>query len=171
MSEGKIKISDFVKYITQHMSAEEALTKLLATQINHYEKLKLEKQPEDNPETVSPYLIMTLAAFDLGWLLSVEDEKKSSVIRGLSMGSEEYLKELFHTPNVTPEDLGGLLFGIHNHHPENEKVIYYEEDIINLLKLFKFPEPVWGKVIKLEDYGKEISNAGGQEGENTSGDS
>lgn len=91
--ERKIKLKDFVEHILKHMTAEEALTKLIATQVSHYEKLRLEKQPEDNPETVSPYFIIMAAALDLGWQIAFEENHDK--IRGLSLGTDEYMKTLF----------------------------------------------------------------------------
>lgn len=71
---------------------------------------------------------------------------------------------------ISAEDLGGLLFGIHDHAGnfavlggemgdhviDPNAVIYREEDIISLLRALGFPEPVWGKIIKIEDYVMEV---------------
>lgn len=93
--EKKIKITELVAFILKHMTAEEALTKLMASQVQHYEKLKLEKQPADNPEAVSPYFIIIAAAMDLGWQFMIETGENRPIIRGLSVGSEDYLDDLF----------------------------------------------------------------------------
>ncbi len=93
MEPKNIKVTDFVQFILKHMTAEQALTKLLASQLTHYEKLKIDKQPADNPENVSPYFIMVAAAMDMGWQIAIEEDHE--IIRGLSMGSEDYLKDLF----------------------------------------------------------------------------
>jgi hypothetical protein len=93
--EQKIKITAFVDFILTKMDAREALIKLMATNIHHYEKLKLEKQPEDNPEMVSPYFILINAAMDLGWDFAIE--KNHEIIRGLSVGTKEYFEDLFKT--------------------------------------------------------------------------
>lgn len=69
-------------------------------------------------------------------------------------------------PNVSPEELGGLLFGIHDHAanlcvPEGEcedhvknpdEIIYHESDVIELLKTLGFPEPVWGESLTFEQF-------------------
>lgn len=58
--------------------------------------------------------------------------------------------------NITPEDLGGLLFGIHSHAEHEQynpgQIVYREDDIIKLLVKLGFPEPVWGKSIDLDEF-------------------
>lgn len=53
---------------------------------------------------------------------------------------------------ILAEDLGGLLFGIHHHHPCNDKIIYYEDDLIKLLVKLGFPKPKWGKALNINEY-------------------
>jgi hypothetical protein len=55
----------------------------------------------------------------------------------------------------TPAELGGLLFTIHHHHPRNEKIFFYEDDLLPILTACGLPEPKWGKTLKLEDYLKD----------------
>lgn len=52
------------------------------------------------------------------------------------------------------EKIGGMLFSIHHHHPETEKIIYYEEDIVKLLKALGHPEPKFGNVLSIKDFKK-----------------
>ena len=59
--------------------------------------------------------------------------------------------------HITPENLGGLLFNVHHHHPDNEKIIYYEDDILDILRVIGLPDPVWGKNLTLKKY-KGIKN-------------
>lgn len=86
---------------------------------------------------------------------------------------EEYHRQLLPSPG----DLGGLLFSIHkhvggyavfegemeDHVTDPDKIVYEEEDIIELLKKFGFPEPVWGKVVNMSDYGKEDKPSAGHQ--------
>lgn len=61
---------------------------------------------------------------------------------------------------ITAEELGGLLFNIHEHivHEDGtDDVIYYEKDIIKLLVKLGLPKPVWGKSIELKNF-KKIDN-------------
>jgi hypothetical protein len=93
--EKKIKAQDLVDFLKTKMTAEEALLRLLATTIEHYQKLKLEKQPEDNPEAISPYMIIIAATLDLGWDFAIEGGDNSKILRGLSIGTEDYFKSIF----------------------------------------------------------------------------
>ncbi len=56
---------------------------------------------------------------------------------------------------VTAEEIGGLLFGIHEHieHKDGtDDIIYYEKDIIKLLVKLGFPKPKWGKSIEISKF-------------------
>lgn len=52
----------------------------------------------------------------------------------------------------TPKELGGMLFSIHQHHPQTEEIIYFEKDIIHLLKILGHPKVEWGENINIEDF-------------------
>lgn len=57
--------------------------------------------------------------------------------------------------NITARQIGGLLFGIHEHttHPDkSEHVVYYEEDVIRLLVKLGFPKPIWGEHIDIKKF-------------------
>lgn len=51
---------------------------------------------------------------------------------------------------LTAEQLGGLLFSIHDHLNEGQ-IIYHEEDIIKLFTKLGYPEPVWGISLNIDD--------------------
>ena len=55
--------------------------------------------------------------------------------------------------NVKPDELGGLLFHIHTH-DEGGKIIYYEEDLLPILKAMGLPDPKWGKNLTIKEYKK-----------------
>ena len=56
-----------------------------------YNKLKFDKGKEVHPE-----LIITMAAFDLGWDLAIKQaENKNDIITGMAVGTKEYLGEIF----------------------------------------------------------------------------
>jgi hypothetical protein len=83
-----MKVSELKEHILKHMTADEALEKLLQSSVMRYEKLKFDKGEE-----VHPLLIITFAALDLGWQLAIERDNEE--VRGLAVGSEEYLNNLF----------------------------------------------------------------------------
>ncbi len=86
-----MKLQELYDYILSHMPAEEALMKLLKGPLMSYEKLKFEKGKEVNPE-----LIIIMAAFDLGWQLAIEkSEDRNDVVKGISVGTKEYLEGVF----------------------------------------------------------------------------
>ena len=78
-------------YILKHMTAEEALMKLLESSLVNYEKLKFES-PE---KAVHPIMIVTFAAFDMDWGLVIEGADKQKNMRGMSIGNKEYMDDLF----------------------------------------------------------------------------
>lgn len=53
---------------------------------------------------------------------------------------------------ATAEEIGGLLFGIHEHNEKTGEIIYYEKDIIKLLVILGRPKPVWGESIDLNKF-------------------
>lgn len=75
-------------YILKHMTAEEALEKLLISTLVTYNKLKF---PEGS-EPVHPEILIAMAALDLGWGIAVETKETSETVRGLILGTDEYMK-------------------------------------------------------------------------------
>lgn len=56
---------------------------------------------------------------------------------------------------ITAKQIGGLLFGIHEHieHKNGKSnIIYYEKDIIKLLVKLGFPKPIWGESIDIDEF-------------------
>jgi hypothetical protein len=80
---------EFYDYITKHMTAEEALMKLLEGSLRSYENLKF----SSSDEAVHPIMIISMAASDLGWNLAVEEDHEE--IRGLVVGTQEYMDNIF----------------------------------------------------------------------------
>lgn len=81
---------EFKEYILTQMTADEALTKFLEGQMGSYEKLKFEKGEE-----VHPIFIISMAAMDLGWCISIpKTESDDDVIQGMVVGTTEYMDEM-----------------------------------------------------------------------------
>jgi hypothetical protein len=54
---------------------------------------------------------------------------------------------------ISAEDLGGMLSGIHAHtDDEHGYIIYYEADVIRLLKKLGHPAPKWGISLEIGAY-------------------
>lgn len=85
--------------------------------------------------------------YDKFWL----DRFNKHIKKNIAPPSKKQSKNKRTYP-ITPEKMGGLLFGIHEHHPESEKIIYYEEDIIKLLTKLGFLKPKWGDSIDLRRF-------------------
>lgn len=83
-----MKVKEVYDHITKHITAEEALMKLLEGSVIQYDKLKFDSQEK----AVHPLLIISMAAMDMGWQMAIENDK--SDVRGISVGTEEYMKEL-----------------------------------------------------------------------------
>lgn len=86
-----MKLDDLYNHITKHMTPEEALKKLLESSLVNYENLKFEKGKE-----VHPIMIITFAAWDLGWeMTAFERREDHEQVDGLSVGTKEYMDWVF----------------------------------------------------------------------------
>jgi hypothetical protein len=82
-------------YLLTKMTAEEALLKLLQNHVEHYEKLKVQMDNEqEGDNTGSPIMIIAAAAMDLGWQLAIENGEPDAPVRGLCVGTGEYLDKI-----------------------------------------------------------------------------
>lgn len=79
---------ELYNYITSQMTAEEALKKLLESSLINYEKLKFNKGEE-----IHPLILIANASMDMGWQIAVE--KDQDEVRGVSVGTAEYMEQLF----------------------------------------------------------------------------
>ena len=82
-------------HITKQISPEEALKRILQGTIPQYQKLRAVAGEDGYPEA-----IIACAAFELGWEIAVEGDKED--LRGLSVGTAEYLDALLDRPG-SPE--------------------------------------------------------------------
>lgn len=83
-----ISVDDFYNFIISKMTPEEALKRFIESSLISYEKLKFN---DDKP--VHPLMIIAFAAMDLGWGFAIEKDQEN--VRGLAVGTEEYLNNLF----------------------------------------------------------------------------
>ena len=80
---------EFYDHITAHMSAEEALLKLLEGHVRTYDKLKF-----NEGEEIHPLMLASMAAIDMGWVMALPEGSEDEEVRGIIMGTEEYLEEI-----------------------------------------------------------------------------
>ncbi len=88
-----MKVKELYNHITSRMTPEEALMKLLEGGLIQYEKLKFDAQGEP----VHPIIIISMASMDMGWQMAVE--QKEGNMRGISVGTEDYMKTIFPAKN------------------------------------------------------------------------
>lgn len=62
------------------------------------------------------------------------------------------------TKEINGEDVAALLHHIHDHHPGEDgvgnggKIIYFEEDLLPVLKALGLPEPIWKKSLSIKQW-------------------
>lgn len=83
-------VKETYDHIVKHMTAEQALMKLLEGHVKTYERLKF-----NEGEELHPLMIVSMAALDMGWDLAIPDGKDDEEIQGLAMGTPEYFEQLF----------------------------------------------------------------------------
>lgn len=79
----------FYDHITQHMTAEEALLKLLEGHVKTYDKLKF-----NEGEELHPLMVASMAAMDMDWNMAVPDGNPDEEVEGLIMGTEAYMDRM-----------------------------------------------------------------------------
>lgn len=82
---------ELYKHITSHMTAEEALMKLLTGHLREYEKLKFSQEGEE----IHPVILISMATLDMGWNIAVphNDDPNAEVI-GMIVGTQEYIDSI-----------------------------------------------------------------------------
>lgn len=85
-----MKVQELYDHITKHMTPEAALMKLLEAGLVKYERLKFEEGEEVHPE-----MIIYMATMDLGWNLALENRDENEQVRGMCIGTSEYLDSVF----------------------------------------------------------------------------
>jgi hypothetical protein len=83
-------IQETFDQITKHMTAEQALMKLLEGHVRTYEHLKF-----NEGEEIHPLILITMAATDMGWDLAIPNTDDDEEIQGVAIGTPEYFEELF----------------------------------------------------------------------------
>ena len=86
---------EFYDHITAHMSAEEALMKLIEGHLRTYESLKFVENEE-----IHPIMVASMAALDMGWGMAIPDGKDDEEVQGMMIGTEEYIAEMLEKKPV-----------------------------------------------------------------------
>ena len=80
---------EFYDHITEHMTPEEALLKLLEGHVKTYDKLKFAEGEE-----LHPLMVASMAAMDMDWQMAIPEGSDDEEVRGIIMGTPEYLEEM-----------------------------------------------------------------------------
>jgi hypothetical protein len=82
-------VDELYKHITAHMTAEEALMKLLTGHLIEYEKLKFSEEGKE----IHPVILITMATLDMGWSIAVpsHDDNPDAEIEGMIVGTNKYI--------------------------------------------------------------------------------
>jgi len=85
-------VKETFDHITKHMTAEQALMKLLEGHIRTYERLKF-----NEGEELHPVMLVSLAAMEMDWDIAIPDNKgdEDMELIGMAIGTPEYFEELF----------------------------------------------------------------------------
>jgi len=87
-----MELQELYNHITKHLTAEQALRKLLEGHLLTYEKLKFQEGEE-----IHPAMLIAMAALDMGWDIAIPDNNGDDDMEliGMVVGTDEYIKDLF----------------------------------------------------------------------------
>lgn len=55
---------------------------------------------------------------------------------------------------INGKDVAALLHGIHRHDEETEEIVYYEKDLLPVLKALGLPKPEWAMSLSIKQWKK-----------------
>jgi len=82
-------LDELYDYITSQLTPEETLKKMLESSLINYKELKFKKGKE-----IHPLILISLASLEMGWGIAIEKDKE--LVRGISVGTKEYMEKLFN---------------------------------------------------------------------------
>lgn len=84
-------VKELYDHITKHMTAEQALMKMLEGTIIEYNKLKFSEEGRE----IHPEMLIVMAVLDRGWNIAIPDPKgEDDVLPGMIIGTEEYINDI-----------------------------------------------------------------------------
>jgi hypothetical protein len=83
---------EFYDHILKHMTAEQALMKMLERTVVEYNILKFSEEGEE----IHPEILIAMACFDRGWDIAILDPKSESddEFQGMILGTREYIDDI-----------------------------------------------------------------------------
>ena len=92
-----MNVKELYDHLLLHMTAEQALLKLLEGQVLNYEKLKF-----NEGEEVHPIFVISMAAIDMGWGIAIPNEDDEE-IQGMIVGTQEYVDGVLKKDDNPPD--------------------------------------------------------------------
>ena len=89
-----MKVQELYDYITKHMTAEQALMKLLEGSLHEYQILKFS---EDGKE-IHPVMLIVMAAQEMGWDMAItnNDDNQEVELDGMIIGTSDYIDNVLN---------------------------------------------------------------------------
>jgi len=92
---------ELYNHITKHMTAEQALLKMLEGHLIEYEKLKFTQEGEE----IHPIILISMAALDMGWNMAIPNSNDPDAdVQGLIVGTHEYIDGVLKETNDKPKE-------------------------------------------------------------------
>lgn len=91
-----MKPKELYDIITQYMTPEQALLKLLEGHVLTYEKLKF-----NEGEEIHPMMLVSMAAMDMGWNICFKNPDEDEEVDGMVIGTDDYTNNIFNVDDDT----------------------------------------------------------------------
>lgn len=88
--EPTMTVDELYDYISKQITPEEALKRLLTASLRTYEQLKFPSQAE----AIDPIILISMATMDIGWNFIIESGDENAPVRGMIIGTDEYIDDL-----------------------------------------------------------------------------
>lgn len=85
-------VKELYDHITKHMTAEQALMKMLEGTVIEYQKLKFSEEGKE----IHPEMLIVMAVLDRGWNMAIPNPKPdgNDELQGMIVGTQEYIDDM-----------------------------------------------------------------------------
>ncbi len=80
-------VQELYDHILKHMTAEQALKKLLEGSLHEYQFLKFSEQGKE----IHPAMLIVMAAQEMGWDIAITSKDDSEELQGMILGTNAYI--------------------------------------------------------------------------------
>jgi hypothetical protein len=85
-------VKELYDHITKHMTAEQALMKMLEGTVIEYQKLKFSEEGKE----IHPEMLIVMAVLDRGWNMAIPQQKDDEELKGMIVGTQEYIDDILN---------------------------------------------------------------------------